>query len=174
MTNSYPISNDGASTISSLSSGSGRRAAYRSLVHFLPSLLPMPPPPPPQSTPPMQQHSNQAAATGNSLHDLNVSGISYQSSQTGGTARRSLHGSGDGTHADGNRPTPVRSRSRPRDQVGVDPDGPPAAAGRRCGAAMRRIPVTMAMPRESRREGLNTTTITGTTIPTTARRLDHW
>ena len=124
MTNSYPISNDGASTISSLSSGSGRRAAYRSLVHFLPSLLPMPPPPPPQSTPPMQQHSNQVAATGNSLHDLNVSGISYQSSQTGGTARRSLNGSGDGTHSDGNRPTPVRSRSRPRDQVGVDPDGP--------------------------------------------------
>ena len=39
MDNSYL---DNESTVSSLSSGSGRRAAYRSLVHFLPSLLPPP------------------------------------------------------------------------------------------------------------------------------------
>ena len=134
MTNSYPISNDGASTISSLSSGSGRRAAYRSLVHFLPSLLPMPPPPssqqqmppppppPPQASQPSDQQ--QPAAGGESLHDLNVSGISYQSSQTGGTARKDgrLHGNGGASFRD--RPTPVRSGSRPRDQVGLDPDGP--------------------------------------------------
>ena len=140
MTSSYPISSsDGASTISSLSSGSGRRAAYRSLVHFLPSLLPLPTPPPPQPSsrsssshrgagaaggsstdadswgqPQAQpQPQQQGPQRGGSLSDLDVSGISYQSS----------HASGGGGPSLRDLPTPARSgSSRARDAV--DPDGP--------------------------------------------------